>query len=55
MLMREKEIDNIESAGDLRAALADVPDDMPLGDGLHDGLLLRLVKDDAGKDFIEVR
>lgn len=55
MLMREREIDHIESAGDLRAALADVPDDMPLGDALRNGLLLTLIKDEDDKDLIEVR
>lgn len=40
MLMREKEIDHIETVGDLRAALADVPDDTPLEDGLNGSMYL---------------
>lgn len=41
MLMREKEIDNIETIGDLKAAIATVPDDTPLEDGMNCGMLLR--------------
>ncbi|MBT0664746.1 hypothetical protein KI809_10585 [Geobacter pelophilus] len=40
MLMREKEIDHIETIGDLRAAIADVPDDTPLEDCMNAGMCL---------------
>ena len=56
MLMREKEIDHIETAGDLRAALADVPDNMNICDGLGNGLCLTLCQDEPnGPHYIEVR
>jgi hypothetical protein len=41
MLMDEKEIDNIETIGDLKRAIATVPDDTPLEDGMESGMLLR--------------
>ncbi|MFZ2949532.1 MAG: hypothetical protein WA003_08600 [Desulfuromonadaceae bacterium] len=40
MLMREKEIDGIETVGDLFAALADGPHDTPLEDGMNCGMCL---------------
>jgi hypothetical protein len=40
MLMREKEIDHIETIGDLLAALADVPHDTPLEDAMNCGMCL---------------
>jgi hypothetical protein len=42
MLMKEKEIDHIQSIGDLRAALADIPDDMPICDQMGEDLCLFL-------------
>jgi len=35
MLMTEKEIDHIETIGDLKRAIASVPDDTPLEDGMN--------------------
>ena len=40
MLMREKELDHIETIGDLKTAIASVPDDTPLEDGLGGGMYL---------------
>ena len=40
MLIREGEIDHIETIGDLRRALADVPDDTPLEDGMNGSMCL---------------
>lgn len=42
MLMKEKEIEGIENVRDLRAALADVPDDMEIGDYFGDALSVTL-------------
>lgn len=38
--MREKEIDHIETIGDLKRAIASVPDDTPLEDGMNCSMLL---------------
>ena len=35
-----KEVDQLETLGDLRAALADLPDDMPISDGMGNPLLI---------------
>lgn len=40
MLMKEKEIDHIETIGDLKRAIATVPDDTPLEDGMNCSMLL---------------
>ena len=40
MLMTEKEIDHIETIGDLKRAIANVPDDTPLEDGMNCGMCL---------------
>ncbi|MDD5106075.1 MAG: hypothetical protein PHC49_10710 [Desulfuromonadaceae bacterium] len=41
MLMTEKELDFIETIGDLKRAIATVPDDTPLEDGMNCGMYLR--------------
>jgi hypothetical protein len=54
--MREKEIDGIETVGDLRAALADVPDDMRLADCFDEPLLAKLHEDkETGDQHVEIR
>ena len=40
MLMHEKEIDHIETIGDLRRATASLPDDTPLEDGMNGAMCL---------------
>jgi len=56
MLMSEREIDHIETFGDLRAALAECPDDMNLCDLAGDGLCLAICQDEpGGQIYIEVR
>ncbi|MFZ2949004.1 MAG: hypothetical protein WA003_05925 [Desulfuromonadaceae bacterium] len=56
MLLREKELDHIETVSDLRAALADVPDDMDIQDALGAGLYLAVRQDGPGeKQYIEYR
>ena len=54
MLMREKEIDGIETVGDLRAALADVPDDMPLADCFGEPLMA-VLWNEAGEQGVTIR
>ena len=56
MLMREKEIAHIETVGDLRAALADCPDDMNICDLAGAGLGLSLCQDEPnGPFYVEVQ
>jgi hypothetical protein len=54
MLMKEKEIEGIETVGDLRAATASCPADMAIGDIFRDGLHLVLREDDPEGPYIEV-
>jgi hypothetical protein len=56
MLMREKEIDGIETVGDLRSALADVPDEMPLKDCFDEPLMASLYQDkETGDQHVTTR
>ena len=55
MLMREKEINNIETIGALRAVLADVPDDMAIFNMHGYSVDLHLIQDHPNaKFYIEV-
>jgi hypothetical protein len=52
MIMRERELQP-ETVGDLKAALADAPDDMEILDVFQDFILLTVRQDSGGKDYIE--
>lgn len=41
MLLNDHEIDHIETIGDLKRAIASVPEDTPLEDGMQCGMYLR--------------
>ena len=52
---RVREIEFIETVGDLRAALAGVPDDRPVCDSLDEAVMLTFWRDlDTGEEFIEI-
>lgn len=55
MLKLEREIDHIETVGDLRAALANAPDEMPICDSVGEALLVGYYRDmDTGDISIEI-
>ena len=54
-LRRIWEKENIETVGALREALADMPDDMPVCDGVGEPLLVSLFEDEeTGDRSIEI-
>jgi len=54
-LVREREIDGIETLGAFREATAGVPDDVPLQDLLGDGLLVTIWRDsETGQRIVEL-
>jgi len=46
---------DIQTVGELKAAMADLPDDLPVYDSLGELLCLRIYEDDGtGEQFMEV-
>jgi len=56
VVTRVKEIEGIETVGALREALLDLPEDMPIGDGFGDQILLTVYREaETGDQFAEIK